>query len=213
MTSHLPSARPPMIAHWLISLFAIAETGESMIGDLQEEFALIAAHTGANSARDWYWRQTIKTVPRLAGFGLRTSPWITITVVAGGFLLRKLVAPLVEPAIFAVLQRYPFIEQHFNAYLFFASTGIDIGHLITFLLIGFVVAFIARQREVVGTIALALIWATMALVGSTYAAIRTGNYELLWRLAWYFADSLAIVAAGATVRMYRLTRKPRPSAS
>lgn len=213
MTSRPRSAQPPTIAFWLISLFASAETGESIIGDLHEEFSLIAAQAGASSARNWYWRQTIKTVPRLAGFGFRASPWMTFSAVAGGFLLRKLIAPMVEPAIFAALQRFQVFEQHFSAYLFFASTGIDIGHLITFLLIGLVVALIARQREMVATIALALIWAAMSVVGSTYAAVNSGNGAILWRLTWYFADSLAIVAAGAVVRTHRLARKPGPSAT
>jgi len=213
MTSQPNLAQPPRMAVWLISLFSLTNEAESIQGDLLEEFSVLAAKSGAHSARGWYWRQTIKTLPRLAGFGFRTAPWITAAAVAGGYLLRKLVAPLVDTVTFAVIERYPVLfEHHFRAYLFFASTGLDIEHLITFLLIGFIVAFVARQREMVATIVLALIWAAFALSGSAYAVIRSGNDELLWRLAWYIADSFAIVVAGAIVRMHRLAVKPRPVA-
>jgi hypothetical protein len=95
MRSQPVFAQPPRIAVWLITLFALAEEAESILGDLLEEFSLLAAKSGTHSARDWYWRQTVKTVPRLAGFAFRTAPWMTTTAVVGGLLLRKLVAPLV----------------------------------------------------------------------------------------------------------------------
>lgn len=212
MTAQSDFVQPPPIAVWLISLFAHAEEAESILGDLLEEFSLLASKSGVPSARNWYWRQTIKTLPRLASFGFRTAPWMTVSAVAGGFLLRKLVGPLVGSATFAVLERYQvFFEHHFSAYLFFASTGLDIEHLITFLLIGFIVAFVAREREMATTTMLALIFGAMAVVGSTYAAIRIGNGALLWRLTWYFADSFAIVVAGAIVRTHRLAAAARPS--
>jgi len=138
---------------------------------------------------------------------------VTATKVVGGFLLRKLVGPLVGSTTFAILERYQiFFEHHFSAYLFFASTGLDIEHLITFLLIGFVVAFAAKEKEMAATTMLVLIFGAMAVVGSTYAAIRTGDAAFLWRLTWYFADSLVIVAAGAIVRTHRLATKSRLSA-
>ncbi len=99
-------------------------------------------------------------------------------------------------------------------YLFFASTGIDIAHLLSFLLIGFVVAFVARRNEMMASIALALIYAAMAIFGSVYVAVKTADGSLLWRLNWYFADSFAIVIAGTIVRTHRLratSRRTKPS--
>jgi hypothetical protein len=213
MTSQPQFVQPPRIAVWLISLFALAEEAESILGDLLEEFSLLASKSGVHSARNWYWRQTIKTIPRLAGLGFRTAPWMTVAAVTGGFLLRKLVGPRVGSATFAVLERYQgFFEHHFRAYLFFASTGLDIEHLISFLLIGFIVAVAAREREVVSTAMLALIFGAMAVVGSVCGAIRTGNDAFLFRLTWYFADSLVIMIAGALVRTHRLPAKSGPSA-
>jgi len=56
-----------------------------------------------------------------------------------------------------------FFEHHFNVYLFF-----NIEHLISSLLIGSIVAFVARERELVTTAALALIFAASVVAGSIY---------------------------------------------
>lgn len=213
MTSQPHPVQPPRFAAWLISLFALGEEAEPILGDLLEEFSLLASKSGVPSARNWYWRQMLKTVPRLAGLGFRTAPWMTAAAISGGFLLRKLAGPLVGTAIFAVLERYQvFFEHHFSAYLFFASTGIDIAHLISFLLIGFIIAFVARGREMVVTMGPGCIFAAMAVVGSVYIAMKFGDLASLWRLTWYFADASAVVVAGAIVRTRRLAVQSRLSA-
>ncbi len=214
MTSQSDFVQPPRIAVWLISLFALAERGESILGDLLEEFSLLASKSGVGPARSWYWRQTIKTVPRLAGFGFGAAPWMTVAAVLGGFLLRKLVASWIGPVTFAVLERYQgFFAHHFSVYLFFASTALDIEHLITFLFIGFAVALASRQREMVATMVLALIYGAMALVAAVYVVTKFGDVGYLWRLTWYFADSFAIVLAGAIVRTQRLAAASRPASA
>lgn len=210
MRSQPDSLQPPRIAVWLLSLFDLAETTESILGNLLEEFLLIASDSGAASARSWYWRQTLRTAPRLAVDGFRTAPWTIAAAVVGGFLLRKLVGPLVEPAIFAVIGKYQVYEHHFSTYMFLASTGIDIGHLITFLIIGLIVAFAARESELAVTMVLGFIYAAMAVVGSVYVATRTGDNATLWRLTWYFADAFAVVIAGAIVRTHRLGAISQP---
>lgn len=145
MTSQSHSVQPPRIAVWLVNLFAPGEEAESILGDLLEEFSILAAKSGVPVARRWYWRQSLRTAAQLAGLGLRTAPWSTSAAIVGGFLLRRLLGPLVEPAIFTVLERNQVYEHHFGAYMFFASTGIDIGHLIVFLFIGLAVALAARE--------------------------------------------------------------------
>ena len=163
---------------------------------------------GASPAPDPSAR--ITALPQVAA--VRSAPWLTGIAIVGGFALRKLVAPLIGRSIFAGIERYQaFFQHHFQAYLFFASNGIDIAHILSFLLIGFVVALVARRNEMVATIALALIYAAMAIFASVYVAIKTSDGSLLWRLNWYFADSLAIVLAGAIVRMRRLTATTRPT--
>jgi hypothetical protein len=211
MTAQEPFLQPPRTAVWLLSLFTLGEETESIQGDLLEEFSLLVSKSGVASARRWYWRQTMKSIPELAGVGFRTAPWTTTAAVVGGFLLRKLLGPLVEPSIFAVLERYRIFEHHFGTYMFFASTGIDIGHLITFLFIGFAVAVVSRQREMVATITLGLIYAVMAVVGFIYVATTTGHGALLLRFTWIFSDCFVIVLAGALTRTHRLAVLSRPS--
>jgi hypothetical protein len=211
MTSQPHSVQPPYIAVWLIRLFARGEKAEAILGDLLEEFSLLASKSGVSTARNWYWRQTIKTVPRLAGLVFRTTSWMTITaVVIGGLLLRFLVGRLVGYVAFAVLHRYGVVFEHhlFAVYLFF-----NIEHLITFLLIGLIVAFVAKEREMVTTATVALIFAASVVVGSMYGAIRYGIDPILWRLTCYLVDLFVIVIAGAIVRTHRLAPKSRASAA
>jgi hypothetical protein len=209
MTSQPHLVQPPRLAVWLVTLFGLEDEAESILGDLLEEFSLLASRSGVSFARRWYWRQTLKTIFQLVVLGFRTAPWLTTAAVAGGFFLRKAVARLVEPPIFAVLEKYHVYEHHFSMYMFFASTGIDIGHLITFLFVGFVVAFVARGREMVATMALGLIFGAMIVVSIPVVVMRFGYAMPLSRLIWYFSDSLAIVIAGAIVRTHRLAAASR----
>jgi hypothetical protein len=209
MTSQPHSVQPPHIAVWLIRLFAAGEEAESILGDLLEEFSLLTSKSGVSRARHWYWRQTIKTVPRLVGFGFRTAPRMTVIAAVLGLVLRFLVGRLAGYVTFAVLHRYGVLfEHHFNVYLLF-----NIEHLTTFLLIGLIVAFVAREREMVTTATVALIFAASVVVGSMYGAIRYGIDPIFWRLTCYLFDLLVIVVAGAIVRTHRLTLKSRPSAA
>jgi len=73
--------------------------GESIIGDLLEEFSLLVSKSGVPAARAWYWRQTIKTVPRLTVFAFHTAPLITITALVAGFAVRLIVGWSIESAI------------------------------------------------------------------------------------------------------------------
>ena len=210
MASQPHYVEPPPIAVWLIRLFALADKAESILGDLLEEFSLLASKSGAPTARNWYWRQTIKTVPRLAGFAFRTAPWMIVTAVVGGLVLRFLVGRLLGYVTFPVIHRYGefFEHYHFTVYLFF-----NVEHLITFLLIGLIVARVAREREMVTTVTVALILAASAVVGSTYGAIRYGIDPVFWRLACYLVDLLVIVVAGAIVRTHRLAPTSPPSSA
>ena len=106
MTSQSHFVQPPRFAVWLLTLFAPDKEAESILGDLLEEFTLLASKSGVPFARRWYWRQTLKTIFQLAVLGFRTAPWLTAAAVIGGFFLRGVVARLVEPTIFAVIEKY-----------------------------------------------------------------------------------------------------------
>jgi hypothetical protein len=202
MTSQPNPDLPPRSAEWLINLFANAE--EEILGDLSEEFLLLASQSGNAFARRWYWRQMLKSLPHLVSSGFRASPWLITAAVAAGFLLRRLVARLPEFATFSLIDRFDIYEHHFSVYRFLASTALDIEHALTFLLVGCVVGLLAKRREMPAAIALATIFGGMAVLGSVSFVIRGGDYTSLWRLSWYFTDALAVVLGGIIVRTARL---------
>jgi hypothetical protein len=209
MTSQPQIVQPPRIAVRLVNLFSSDKEAETIEGDLQEEYTHIASKRGAPFARRWYWRQTAKTIAHLAGTAYRTAPWSTTSAIAGGFLLRRLAARFVEPAIFAVIDRYQIFEHHFSTYKFLASTGIDIGHILVFLFVGCVVALGAKGREMVATMMLGFIFGAMAVVAVLVMVSRTGDDAFLWRLTWYVVDSFAVVIGGGIIRTRRSTATVR----
>ena len=154
----------------------------------------------------------MKTIAHLVGAGFRAAPWSTTAAVAGGFLLLRFVSGLLERAIFAVLHRYRVFEPHFNAYVFFATDGIAMGHVIASLFVGCIVALAAKGREMIATIALGLILCLMAGVGYLAWVGRHWPMDdaMAWML-WNCAHLFAIVVGGASVRMRRSAATPRPS--
>ncbi|HEY2168171.1 MAG TPA: hypothetical protein VGJ30_00985 [Candidatus Angelobacter sp.] len=190
------------MANWLIKLFAVGEEAGSLQGDMLEEFSHLASKSGASFARRWYWRQTRKTIAHLVGNAFRVAPWLTAATVIGGFLLNRLVSGLPERAIFAALERYQVFDHHFSAYLFFATYGIAIGHVIASMFVGCAVALTARSREMVATMALSLVYCAMT-GAAVLVVLATGKTLALWMLPWYVADWFAIIIGGVIVRMRR----------
>jgi hypothetical protein len=117
-------------------------------------------------------------------------------------LAHRLLWRLVEPTIFAVLVRYQIPEHHFNVYVFFASTGLDIGYLMVFLFEGCIAAIVAKEREMAAATTLSLISA--AMTGAAVVSwVVQGHYWVLWRLTWDLADMFALLIGGAIVRTRR----------
>jgi hypothetical protein len=210
MTSPSFSVQPPRLAVWLINLFSVPDNEEAIIGDLLEEFSQIALQAGVVFARRWYWRQALKTIVHLIYNAYRAAPWLTSAGVAGGMLARRLLWRLVEPTIFAFLVRYQIPEYHFNVYVFFATTGMDIGYLLVFLLEGCIAAIVAREREMAAATTLSLIFAAMCAVAVVSWVVK-GHYRALWMLTWNFADLFAILVGGAIVRTHRSAQHLRSS--
>jgi hypothetical protein len=210
MTFQPLSVQPPRLAFWLVNLFSIPDDVEAIMGDLLEEFSYVACKSGVAFARRWYWRQAVKTIAHLIYTAYRVAPWSTAAAVVGGFLLRWLVTGFLgfpERAIFAVLERYQVPDRHFNTYVFFATTGIDIGYVIVFLFVGCVAALAAKEREMAAAITLSLIFAGMAGV-ALLTWVASGHTSLLRDLLpWNFADSFAILIGAAIVRSSRSTRR------
>ena len=210
MTSKAYFVQPPRIATWLVNLFTPAEEGESIRGDLLEEFSHLASKSGVAFARSWYWRQTVKTIAHLVGAGFRAAPWSTTTAVVGGYLLLPFGFRLEERAIFSVLERYQVPDLHFGAYVFFATDGLNIGHVILSMIVGCIVALAAKGREMVATTMLSLVLCAMA-GAAVLVSVARGQDFLLWMLPWQFACWVAIVIGGAIVRRRRSASTTHPS--
>jgi hypothetical protein len=210
MMSSSSFVQPPRIAVWLVNLFTPPAEEESIIGDLLEEFSHLASKSGVGSARRWYWRQTVTTVAHLFGAGLIAAPWSITAAVIAGFFLMSFGFSLEEKAIFILLHQYRVFDHHFYAYVFFASTGIEIGRVVLSILVGCIVALVAKGREMIATLTLSLILCSMAASAMVVLLVR-GQDLLLWNLLWQFVGWIAIGAAGATVRMYRTTPNRRSS--
>ena len=198
--------QPPQSAAWLLGLFAAGDKRDLIIGDLSEEYFQRTSLSGRAPARRWYWRQILKSLPHLVGSAFRTAPWTTVFAVVAGFEFRRLIGPRMEPAIFALIDRWQIYEHHYGTYRFLASTGLDIGHLMTYLLVGALVAFIARRSEMAPAVALGLIYAGMTVVGSVWFVLKSHEFAYLLRLSWYFSDALAVVVGAALVRIFRSNR-------
>jgi hypothetical protein len=117
---------------------------------------------------------------------------------------------LPERAIFAVLERYSVFDHHFSAYVFFATYGIAIGHVIASLFGRSMVALVAGSREMVAAIALVLAFFTMT-AAAIPVWIATGHTPIVSMLAWNLASWLAIVIGRAMVRMRRSATTSGPS--
>ena len=61
--------------------------------------------------------------------------------------MNRLVSGLPERAIFAVLERYAVFDHHFSVYIFFATYGIAIGHVIASLLVGCMVRVGGQEQR------------------------------------------------------------------
>jgi hypothetical protein len=214
MTFGANFVQPPRVATWLVSLFTAAEEEASMLGDLLEEFSHIVLKSGTTAARKWYWRQAVKTVAHLVGAGFRVAPWSTTAAVVGGYFLLSVVSGLPDKVLSAVTDRYlSYWSAHFKAYMFWATDGMLVVHLIGSTLVGCVVALVAKGREMVATMTLSLLLCAMS-AAAYFAWVATHwptDDALPWML-WQCSGPFAIVVGGAIVRTRRAAT-PLPSNS
>ena len=205
MTSLVQLIQPPRIAAWLINLFTPVKEAESILGDLLEEYSYLASKSGVSFARSWYWRQTVKSIAHLFGTGFRVAPWSTIAVVVGGFLLHGFVSGLPDKVLAAITDGYlAYWSAHFKAYMFFATDGMLISHLILQMVVGCVVALVAKGREMVATITLSLVLCGLVGAALVWVAMH-GPLDIAWMLS-SCAGPVAILVGGVIVRTLRSRR-------
>jgi hypothetical protein len=147
---------PPKAAKWLLDLFAPDEEAESIHGDLLEEFSVLAAANGPNDARHWYWRQCLKSVAHLFAGAFRRNPWRLVGAIGIGNLLLWLGSNLPEEAIFGTLH---LIRNHVTpyhadwySYVMWLNYAILVRRLLFCFMIGLLVAFMAKDAELVAAI-------------------------------------------------------------
>ncbi|MGE5324597.1 MAG: hypothetical protein ACM3SW_17150 [Actinomycetota bacterium] len=167
-----------------------------------EEFLLLASSRGLRFAKRWYWRQTRQSIAHLFARAFGANLWLTAVIVITGVLLHRFVFTLPERAIFAALDRYQVFERHFSLYVFFATYGLILGHIFSSLLIGIVIALLARRTEMVSTISIGFALCAMTVAGIIWS-LSTGHTFIFSMLPWHVADWLAIVLGGVMVRMHR----------
>ncbi len=206
------SVQPPTVAVRLTALFARPEDEESVLGDLSEEFCQVVSRSGAAAARDWYWRQAVKTSACFGFAAFRAAPWLTAAAIVGGWWLTSFVFGLEHQALLAAFDRWGFYERHPDAYMFWLTNGQLMGMVVLAMLVGCIVALAARGRELVATMTLGFIKVPLAIV-SCVLALGEGDYGFLWTLPWTLSFSLATVVGGAWVRMRRSNAARRPSAT
>jgi hypothetical protein len=213
MSSQANSVQPSRTAVWLVTLFSPTTDGESIPGDLFEEFSHLASEKGIAHARRWYWRQTAKSIPHLFAAGFRTAPWTIIAVVTGAFLLRWFVSGLSRPAINGaiddVLSRYLVYEDDPQAYIFWLTSSVLTVRLTVNALVGALVALVAKGQEMTATMTLGFVGMMLAIQAVLLTVAKTGDYGVMWTLPHTFAFSIAIVVAGAIVRTYRARASTR----
>jgi len=210
MTQTASRSRPPRLASWLVELFASDDQAESILGDLHEEFSDIVSKSGTVSARRWYWRQTVKTIAHLVGAAFRVAPWSIAGTVLLGFVLRRFSFSLPERIIVTVLRtQRPYSNLHYGFYVWQVTYGIPILHVLVSTLLGYVVALVAKRREMAATMTLALV--LCALIGAALVRVALqGPMDVAWVL-WSFPDPFATILGGVIVREFRLLRARRHS--
>lgn len=122
----------------------------------------------------------LKTIADFAAQGYRAAPWSTIAAILGGWLLNGFLHGLLDKALSAATDKYLlYWSNHFKLYMFLAGKGMLIGNLMASTLVGAVVGFATRGREMFATITLSLVLGAMAAIGYlVMVVIGQGRHNL-----------------------------------
>lgn len=207
--------QPPRLAVWLVNLFTPYEQAESIPGDLLEEFSAVESKSGVAYARRRYWRHSLRTVADLIGAGFRDAPGAIAVAVFTGFLLLMFGPGLPERIVVAILRtQTPYSNTHVQAYMLFLTWGILVAGFVESMIIGCIVAVVAKGREMLATITLVLILSALTgwrllLLGGHWPE----NANFLPFLVRRFDSACMIVIGGGIVRKIRSAVSNRRSAS
>ena len=212
-----PRSRPPPLVAWLVELFVSSNQSESILGDLHEEFFNVSSESGVVAAHHWYWRQGVKTIAHLAGAAFRDAPWLIVSTTVGGFLLFGFGLSLPAKLIGAVLEFHRhhvipyYTQREMNAHAFWFITGILTGQLFVALIVGCIVAFVAKAREMVATVTLSFVLFALNVV-AWFNIARTWPPDLTFplpNLLTSFANIMLIAMGGIVVKKVRRAGRGR----
>lgn len=210
------TARPPIIAAWLLGLFIPYEQSESITGDLLEEFSELASKSGVAYARRWYWLQSVKTAAHLIGTGCRVAPWQIAGAMLLGYLLCWCCHFLVERMVDAMLHTYQ-VYAYVDAHAFWLIYAILVECLIVPMMGGFLAGLMARGREMIATMTMGLLNVTgggIALVRNVEYFHQANTAAILQPLlVATFVTPALFVVGGGIVRRMRSAAAPRPSSA
>ncbi len=204
-------ARPPRLALWLLNHFAPSNHAESIIGDLFEEFSLVAGRAGSGPAHRWFWRQSLRTILFQFPVQLRLSPASMRGSVLAGFVLLRFGGVLSGKLIFAALHSFRIYPNHWNLYVFWATDGLLIGRVFESIFVGCFVAAIAKRGELLATTTLCL---AQLLFTETlfFASLVWNGFDFPFMPQQFlslFINAVAIVVGGYIIQEIRLASSPR----
>ncbi len=215
MTSTVAGARPPRVAAWLIDLFASPDEGESILGDLQEEFSIIAGRDGESVARHWYWRQCVRTLGHLAFGPFRAAPWRVLGTGIAGLALTFILAWAVRAASIAAVLRFP-AYYYIRAPLFwYGSAPLFWYAPLAGFMTGWMMARIASHRPMAAALSVVFAMGALMFVVDPIAVLIVGPLPrhtpafLLIRGVWGLLMFSPPVMLGAVVGRVMAPRRLR----
>jgi hypothetical protein len=214
--------RPPRVASWLVNLFTPFDQSQAIAGDLLEEFSDIASKSGIALARRWYRRQSVKTIANLFASGFSAAPRVIICAVLGGLLLAWFIPSWISSALLVITREHGvYVQKRIQFLGLWVQTGLLIIGMLEMLLIGCIVAIVAKGREILTTTTLLFAQIAFLCLGAVWmiergtAVITSTTHStslLVLLLPLYFLErTFTVVFGGLIVRMYRNSIAQRTS--
>jgi hypothetical protein len=167
---------PPRIATWLLDLCVAPNQSDTILGDLSEEFTVIATNLGMAAARRWYWRQATKTVAGSLLAQVQQRPWLFLAIALVGWLLPRVYGIAIERAVTAVHARWQ-VYVYIDAYSFWLLYGVLLRSTIVPMVTGWLVATVVKSRP---------IGAALVLAGSAALGVLIPASLFVWRGMQYW---------------------------
>jgi hypothetical protein len=186
--------KPPRVAAWLIDLFVPPASAEAVLGDLGEEFLVVARRSGSSAARLWYWRQALTAIPHLVWASARLSPWSTAGLVVGGLIAVTLLDSAIRQSarlLLASWNPYEYISAPRFWFVFtvlrFVAVPMTLGWMLT------------RVGGGRGMAVPALVAASLVVVLAWNVAVLVGAMDTLTLLRWRPPVVTRVLHMGTTV--------------